>query len=37
MLAGMPYAGLRDAIITYPAMAKGPGALFTQVPARERA
>jgi pyruvate/2-oxoglutarate dehydrogenase complex dihydrolipoamide dehydrogenase (E3) component len=34
MLAGMPYMGLRDAIIAHPTMAEGLGALFTNVPAR---
>ena len=34
MLAGMPYTGLRDAIITHPTMAEGLGALFSNVPAR---
>jgi pyruvate/2-oxoglutarate dehydrogenase complex dihydrolipoamide dehydrogenase (E3) component len=34
MLAGMPYTGLRDAIITHPKMAEGLVALFSNVPAR---
>ena len=34
MLAGMPYTGLRDAIITHPTMAEGLGALFSNVRAR---
>jgi pyruvate/2-oxoglutarate dehydrogenase complex dihydrolipoamide dehydrogenase (E3) component len=34
MLAGMPYTGLRDAIIAHPTMAEGLGALFANVPAR---
>jgi pyruvate/2-oxoglutarate dehydrogenase complex dihydrolipoamide dehydrogenase (E3) component len=34
MLAGMPYTGLRDAIITHPTMAEGLGALFSNVQAR---
>jgi pyruvate/2-oxoglutarate dehydrogenase complex dihydrolipoamide dehydrogenase (E3) component len=34
MLAGMPYTGLRDAIIAHPTMAEGLGALFSNVPAR---
>jgi pyruvate/2-oxoglutarate dehydrogenase complex dihydrolipoamide dehydrogenase (E3) component len=34
MLAGMPYTGLRDAIIAHPTMAEGLGALFLNVPAR---
>jgi pyruvate/2-oxoglutarate dehydrogenase complex dihydrolipoamide dehydrogenase (E3) component len=33
MLAGMPYTGLRDAILTHPTMAEGLGALFSEVPA----
>jgi pyruvate/2-oxoglutarate dehydrogenase complex dihydrolipoamide dehydrogenase (E3) component len=32
MLAGMPYTGLRDAILAHPTMAEGLGALFAQVP-----
>lgn len=31
MLAGLPYTGLRDAIITHPTMAEGLGALFSKV------
>jgi pyruvate/2-oxoglutarate dehydrogenase complex dihydrolipoamide dehydrogenase (E3) component len=34
MLAGMPYTGLRDAIIAHPTMAEGLGALFSNLPAR---
>ena len=34
MLAGMPYTGLRDAILTHPTMAEGLNALFSRVPAR---
>jgi pyruvate/2-oxoglutarate dehydrogenase complex dihydrolipoamide dehydrogenase (E3) component len=34
MLAGMPYTGLRDAIITHPTMAEGLGALFEGVAAK---
>ena len=34
MLAGLPYTGLRDAIITHPTMAEGLVALFGAVPAR---
>jgi pyruvate/2-oxoglutarate dehydrogenase complex dihydrolipoamide dehydrogenase (E3) component len=34
MLAGMPYMGLRDAIIAHPTMAEGLGGLFARVPAR---
>ena len=34
MLAGMPYTGLRDAIIAHPTMAEGLGALFSNIPAR---
>jgi pyruvate/2-oxoglutarate dehydrogenase complex dihydrolipoamide dehydrogenase (E3) component len=33
MLAGMPYMGLREAILTHPTMAEGLGALFSNVPA----
>ena len=33
MLAGMPFTGLRDAILTHPTMAEGVGALFARVPA----
>jgi pyruvate/2-oxoglutarate dehydrogenase complex dihydrolipoamide dehydrogenase (E3) component len=32
MLAGMPYTGLRDAILAHPTMAEGLTALFSQVP-----
>ena len=35
MLAGMPYTGLRDAILAHPTMAEALGALFSNVPARE--
>ncbi|CAN92483.1 Dihydrolipoyl dehydrogenase [Sorangium cellulosum So ce56] len=34
MLAGMPYTGLRDAVLTHPTMAEGLGSLFAKVPAR---
>ena len=34
MLAGMPYTGLRDAILTHPTMAEGLGTLFSKVPPR---
>jgi pyruvate/2-oxoglutarate dehydrogenase complex dihydrolipoamide dehydrogenase (E3) component len=34
ILAGLPYTGLRDAILTHPAMAEALGALFTNVPPR---
>jgi pyruvate/2-oxoglutarate dehydrogenase complex dihydrolipoamide dehydrogenase (E3) component len=34
MLAGMPYTGLRDAILTHPTMPEGLGSLFTNVPPR---
>jgi len=34
MLAGLPYTGLRDAIIAHPTMAEGLNALFSAVPAR---
>jgi pyruvate/2-oxoglutarate dehydrogenase complex dihydrolipoamide dehydrogenase (E3) component len=32
MLAGMPYTGLRDAILAHPTMAEGLGSLFSEVP-----
>lgn len=32
MLAGLPYPGLRDAILTHPTMAEGLGSLFSSVP-----
>jgi hypothetical protein len=32
VLAGMPYPGLRDAILTHPTMAEGLGSLFANVP-----
>ena len=32
MLAGLPYTGVRDAILTHPTMAEGLGALFATVP-----
>jgi pyruvate/2-oxoglutarate dehydrogenase complex dihydrolipoamide dehydrogenase (E3) component len=32
MLAGMPYTGLRDAILAHPTMAEGLNGLFSQVP-----
>jgi pyruvate/2-oxoglutarate dehydrogenase complex dihydrolipoamide dehydrogenase (E3) component len=32
MLAGMPYTGLRDAILAHPTMAEGLGGLFSAVP-----
>ncbi|HEY2529468.1 MAG TPA: mercuric reductase [Xanthobacteraceae bacterium] len=34
MLAGLPYAGLRDAIFTHPTMAEGLNVLFTNAPAK---
>jgi pyruvate/2-oxoglutarate dehydrogenase complex dihydrolipoamide dehydrogenase (E3) component len=34
MLAGLPYTGLRDAILTHPTMAEGLGGLFARVSAR---
>ena len=34
MLAGLPYSGLRDAILAHPTMAEGLGVLFSQVPPR---
>jgi pyruvate/2-oxoglutarate dehydrogenase complex dihydrolipoamide dehydrogenase (E3) component len=33
MLAGMPYTGLRDAVLAHPTMAEGLGGLFAEVPA----
>jgi pyruvate/2-oxoglutarate dehydrogenase complex dihydrolipoamide dehydrogenase (E3) component len=33
MLAGMPFTGLRDAILTHPTMAEGLNTLFSSVPA----
>jgi pyruvate/2-oxoglutarate dehydrogenase complex dihydrolipoamide dehydrogenase (E3) component len=33
MLAGLPYTGLRDAILTHPTMAEGLGVLLSGVPA----
>jgi pyruvate/2-oxoglutarate dehydrogenase complex dihydrolipoamide dehydrogenase (E3) component len=32
MLAGLPYTGLRDAILTHPTMAEGLNALFASIP-----
>jgi pyruvate/2-oxoglutarate dehydrogenase complex dihydrolipoamide dehydrogenase (E3) component len=32
MLAGMPYTGLRDAVLAHPTMAEGLGSLFAEVP-----
>ena len=34
MLAGLPYTGLRDAIIAHPTMAEGLGPLFSTLAAR---
>lgn len=34
MLAGMPYTGLRDAILAHPTMAEGLGSLFSKIPIR---
>lgn len=34
MMAGLPYTGLRDAILTHPTMAEGLGSLFAKVPPR---
>src|SRR5262245_28761806 len=34
ILAGLPYTGLRDAILAHPTMAEGLGELFSQVPSR---
>jgi pyruvate/2-oxoglutarate dehydrogenase complex dihydrolipoamide dehydrogenase (E3) component len=36
MLAGMPYTGLRDAILAHPTMAEGLGELFSEVPPSAR-
>ena len=33
MLAGMPFTGLRDAILTHPTMAEGLNTLIGNVPA----
>ncbi len=35
MLGGLPYTGLRDAILTHPTMAEGLNVLFGAVPARK--
>ena len=35
MLAGLPYTGLRDAILTHPTMAEGLTVLFAGAPPRE--
>ena len=32
MLAGMPYTGLREAVIAHPTMAEGLNELFSNVP-----
>jgi pyruvate/2-oxoglutarate dehydrogenase complex dihydrolipoamide dehydrogenase (E3) component len=34
MLAGLPYSGLRDAVLAHPTMAEGLDPLFSNVPAR---
>ncbi len=34
MLAGMPFTGLRDAVLTHPTMVEGLGTLFSKVPSR---
>ena len=34
MLPGLPYTGLRDAILTHPTMAEGLNVLFANVPPR---
>jgi hypothetical protein len=34
MLAGLPYTGLRDAILTHPTMAEGLIVLFANVPTK---
>jgi len=36
MLAGMPYTGLRDAILAHPTMAEGLNGLFSDVPTAAR-
>jgi pyruvate/2-oxoglutarate dehydrogenase complex dihydrolipoamide dehydrogenase (E3) component len=36
MLAGMPYTGLRDAVLAHPTMAEGLGPLFARVPPPSR-
>jgi pyruvate/2-oxoglutarate dehydrogenase complex dihydrolipoamide dehydrogenase (E3) component len=36
MLAGMPYTGLRDAILAHPTVAEGLDTLFSKVPSRLR-
>lgn len=36
MLAGLPYTGLRDAILTHPTMAEGLNVLFSNLPSAER-
>ncbi len=36
MLAGLPYTGLRDAILTHPTMAEGLNVLFANTPAQKR-
>ena len=33
MLAGLPYTGLRDAVLAHPTMAEGLGVLLSGVPA----
>jgi len=35
MLAGLPYARLRDAVLTHPTMAEGLGFLLASVPTRD--
>ena len=34
MIAGLPYTGLRDAVLAHPTMAEGLGGLFSNVPER---
>jgi pyruvate/2-oxoglutarate dehydrogenase complex dihydrolipoamide dehydrogenase (E3) component len=34
MLANLPYSKLRDAVLVHPTIAKGLGALFSNVPVR---
>ncbi len=36
MLSGLPYTGLRDAILAHPTIAEGLSSLFSNVPSRDR-
>ena len=36
MLAGLPYTGLRDAILTHPTMAEGLNELFASISDQEK-